>query len=182
MRLRTLALPTASLLAAVLACGTMTVDTEYAPDTDWAAQQTYRWTEVATLGVADTRLDTAHINATIRDAVQSELWAKGYEQDTTAPNFLIDYHAILEHRMVQALAQMHPGEADTDLVSIGPGNRYAREFDVGTLVIDMIEPSTERVIWRGSARDEVDWTLSQEKMDRRIRDAVKQILQRFPPT
>lgn len=65
---------------------------------------------------------------------------------------------------------------------MGPDTRYCREFDEGTLVIDLLDPASASVLWRGLARDEVDWRMSPTEIDTRIRGAVRKILERFPPT
>jgi hypothetical protein len=169
-----------TISAALSACATMAIITEHDPNAPLQAMRTYHWAQEHPLGVDDPRIDTARVHRAIRDAIDTVLQDGGYEPRTTNPDFVVDYHAVVEHRMVEALARIHPGD-ETELVSVGPEEEYGREYDEGSLIVDFLDPETKRVVWRGLARDEVNWRLTPDEIDERIRKAVQKILSRFPP-
>jgi TolB-like protein len=55
------------------------------------------------------------------------------------------------------------------------------EYESGTLVIDVVDAHTDRVVWRGWAEHSVDDILaSRDRMAATIDRAVEQMLARFP--
>lgn len=160
-------------------CATMTIVTEHAPDAGFAHLTAYDW--APELGVSDPRVDTVRVARSIKAAIETVLGERGYDHRVADPDFVIDYHAVVEHKTIEAVARSHRPADELDLVSMGPDTRYCRELDEGTLVVDFLDPASGRVLWRGLARDEVDWRMSPTEIDQRIRDAVRRILERFPP-
>jgi len=57
------------------------------------------------------------------------------------------------------------------------------EYEAGTLVLDVVDTRTNRVIWRGWAQDAVgDMLEDRDTMERKINEAVTRILARLPGT
>jgi len=55
------------------------------------------------------------------------------------------------------------------------------EYEQGTLVIDVLDARTERLLWRGWAQDSVQGILdNQDRMEREINEAVTKMFARFP--
>ena len=56
------------------------------------------------------------------------------------------------------------------------------EYEAGTLVLDIVDARTNRVIWRGWAQDTVEGVLDNEDaMARQINVAITRMLARLPP-
>ena len=55
------------------------------------------------------------------------------------------------------------------------------DFDQGLLVLDIVDPQTKKLIWRGTAKDAVDLSWSQQRKTAKISEAVQKMLSRFPP-
>ncbi|MNC86612.1 hypothetical protein D3C83_22840 [compost metagenome] len=54
-------------------------------------------------------------------------------------------------------------------------------FDEGTLVIDLVDARTNRLVWRGWATAAIDGVVAdQARLERRVHDAVERILDRLP--
>jgi hypothetical protein len=54
-------------------------------------------------------------------------------------------------------------------------------YDEGTLVLEIVEQESQKLIWSGSATDRVNFSLSPEKEEAEINEAVREILKDFPP-
>ena len=55
-------------------------------------------------------------------------------------------------------------------------------YEAGTLVLDIVDSRTNRVIWRGWAQDTVEGVLDNgDEMARQINTAVTRMLARLPP-
>ena len=59
---------------------------------------------------------------------------------------------------------------------------YVDEYLEGTLVIDIIDPVANEVIWRGWASDAMDADPDPSRVRKYVNEAVTEILARFPPT
>jgi hypothetical protein len=55
-----------------------------------------------------------------------------------------------------------------------------RNYEEGTLIIDVMEGQTERLIWRGTATAEVRPRVSLEDRSDRVAEAVQKVLAEFP--
>jgi hypothetical protein len=105
------------------------------------------------------------------------LAAKGLERATSGtPDLLIHYHANISQRI------------DVDRVDRASGYCYGEdcepstiEYEAGTLVLDLVDARTNRVIWRGWAQNTVKEMLNdRDKMAEQINEAVTRMLQRLP--
>jgi hypothetical protein len=57
----------------------------------------------------------------------------------------------------------------------------AFQYEEGSLILDFVDPQTKQLIWRGSAKAEVDDVKTPEKREALIDEAVQKILKNFPP-
>ena len=56
------------------------------------------------------------------------------------------------------------------------------DYEAGTLVLDLVDTRTNRVIWRGWAQDSVEDMLNdRDRMAKKIDQAVTQMLALLPP-
>jgi hypothetical protein len=51
----------------------------------------------------------------------------------------------------------------------------------GTLLIDVIDGASQKLVWRGTAAGDVDQGLTSEQRDERTKAIVQRILSHFPP-
>ena len=168
----------AMVALAATRCATLSVSSHMQRGLNFAQFHTYDWGPADAFPTGDPRLDQ---NPFFRDhvegAVEKQLAAKGFERSTSGtPDLLIHYHASIDQRI------------DVDRVDHKYGYCYDEtcragviDYEAGTLVLDIVEARTNRVIWRGWAQGTVEDILhNQDKMARRIRDAVSQMLERLP--
>jgi hypothetical protein len=57
------------------------------------------------------------------------------------------------------------------------------EYEAGTIIIDVMDARTNRLIWRGWAQSHLSDLLdNKDKMAKRIDEAVTRMLRQLPPT
>ncbi len=151
-----------------------------ARDIDFTAYRTYDWGAADALPVGDARLDN---NAIFQDHLQGEieqqLAARGLERALPGakPDLRIHYHASVERQ-----TEYHDVTSDS-----GPCPAYdcqprAREFEAGTIVLDFMDASTNRLVWRGWAKDRLDGIIAnQDLLERQVDAAVTAMLSGLPP-
>jgi hypothetical protein len=92
------------------------------------------------------------------------------------PDLMLHYHATAERRLEVIRADEGRGYADAT-----GGESVSREYEEGTLVIDVVDAKTKRVIWRGWARQDLaDMLNNPRAMDNYVQKAVRAMFERFP--
>jgi len=181
--IRTLATVSAAIfVAALLGCASYPVQTDYDPDIGFESLRTYSWLDARQEKTGDPRIDNDLLDRRVRRAVEAELDAKGYRKvEAAQADFALNYHLSVERQIdVQTYV---------DSPSYGYGwrggysNAYTtvQEYDVGSLVIDIIRPGEERLIWRGATQARTHEKGTPEERDERAQAAVSAILAKFPP-
>ena len=63
----------------------------------------------------------------------------------------------------------------------GMASATSSVISVGTLVLDMYDPSTKQLVWTGRATKTLDPSNSQEKKQKNLDKAMQKLLKDFPP-
>lgn len=167
------------LAALVLtACSAMTVSSYIDRRVDFAQFRTFKWSPADNLPTGDPRLDN---NAFFRDymegAVERHLATKGYVHSPAdeKPDLLIHYHASVTQRF-------YVDEFDRNYsCPSGECSPKTVGYEAGTLMIDITDASTNRVVWRGWAQDSFDGVIdNQDRLAEKVEEAVSRILEQLP--
>jgi hypothetical protein len=168
-------------LFAVVSMGcatTMTVGSHIAPGLDVAPYRTFDWGPADRLPAGDPRLakDPFFLDH-VEGAIERGLAALGYQRATTSwPDLLVHYHASITRRMDVATI-----ENRNEYCAVEPCGGRVEHYEAGTIVIDILDARTNRVLWRGWAQDSVEGPLKdQNEMAKKIDEAVNRMLQQFP--
>lgn len=172
------------LLWTFSACSTMEVTSDHDPKANFSAYHTYNWVPGPQQSTGDPRLDSTLLDTRIREAVEQQLTAKGLTKDSGAkPDLLVAYHVAVRGKQgvttVSDASWYQPGWGYRG--GGGGGPTYARDYEEGTLILDLLDASNRQLVWRGSAQAEVKENISPEKRQERINEAVRRILEQFPP-
>jgi hypothetical protein len=165
---------------ALAGCSQVIVTTDHDPSANFGALHSYAWRPGPQQGLDDPRFDSTLIDKRVRSAVDRVLASKGYR--TAAPgssaDFLVGYHAVMRQKTsVQTINRSYGYRVGGWR---GP-QTYVQDYEEGTLLIDVIDPATMDLLWRGTGTGVVDPLASPEKREQRINDAVERILADFPP-
>jgi hypothetical protein len=158
------------------ACATTGVNSFAARGTDFAQFRTYAWGPDVEVATGDPRLDS---NPFFRDRVKAsterELAARGWEKvDAAAADVTLHYHASVRQRLdLSTVNQKYE-----DCAGCG-----ASVFDQGTLTLDLVNPATNKLVWRGWSERSIDGVVdNQELLEKQIDEAIARILRRLPGT
>jgi hypothetical protein len=167
--------PLAALPALLLSCATMDIRTDATPDAN-AKIATFR-----TFGFRPAMEDGAAsqdpiLDGHIRAALRLQLTSKGYyAADGSAPDFEIGWSTAVKSKIdVQAMDTFYGyGFGYTPDVSV-------RQYEQGTLVVNVIDRRSNTLIWRGVAQAEVSPNAEAAQIHERVNEAVKKMFERFP--
>lgn len=152
-----------------LGCGATQVRTEHDPHASFARYHTFalRQGRVINDGWLDKR-DTL-VRDRIDTALRGELSEKGLEPTTLNPDLIVAYTA-----RTRTIEKVTP---NPDAYALGPMPApWLTAIRQRTLVIDFIDPSTNKVIWRSVAQTEGGNTRNPENIEM----AVDKALKKFP--
>jgi hypothetical protein len=154
-------------------CAPLRVNSFVERGVDVSRYRTFDWGAREGFETGDPRLDNnPFFENRLRSQVESKLTARGFTKLSGTPDVVIHYHARVNQRL------------DTSKVDgpCEPGNCGPEIYDAGTLVIDLVDRTTNRVAWRGWADGTFDGAIdNQQWMEERIDEAVTKILARLPP-
>jgi len=167
------------LLAVVVACSPITVHTDHDPAADFARLRTYGWLQKPSDTPRDPRIDNDLLDSRVHSAVNDELVARGYHEAPN-PDFRVTYHVMLSNKLD---VQSFPTYYGYGLGRVGVASSDVRveQYEVGTLLLDVVDGAKNELVWRGSAQARIDPDRSPQERTKLIRDAVHQMLERFPP-
>jgi hypothetical protein len=176
---RLIQLTAAAAAALVLSgCATMTASSHVERGLNFTQYRTYDWGPADALPTGDPRLDKdPFFQDHVEGALEKGMAARGYERATsTTPDLLIHYHASISQRIDAARVDRDRGYCYDD----GCQARVI-EYEAGTLVLDVVDTKTNRVVWRGWAQDTVEGVLGNEdRTAKKIDESVRRMLERLP--
>jgi hypothetical protein len=161
------------------ACSTLQVRTLGAPDANFVNLRTFRILEVPAPIVIDAQpawSDEPMLNNSITYraglmAVRAALEMRGFVYDEQSPDFHVAFYASAQEKL--------------DLNDWGYGygygyccGPYITEYTEGTVIIDVVDPASNQLIWRGSGVADV--SDKPEKYMRQQQKAIVKIVERFP--
>ncbi len=162
------------MLLTALASFPQQVRTDFDRDSDFGHYRTYSWEKVQTQ-------DPLWVDR-IKEAVNSALAAKGWTKVDSGGDVAVI--AVESTQNQQTLNTFYDGFGGgwrwRGFGGFGDTTTTVDTYKVGTLVVDLFDASTKKLIWRGSATD----TLS-DKSDKNIKTldkGVQKMFDRFPPS
>jgi hypothetical protein len=147
------------------------VKTDYDRATNFSQYKTYSWEKVQTQ-------DPLWVDR-IEQAVNAALAAKGWTQVPTGGNVAIVAIEMTQNQQTLDTFYNGFGRGWRWTGGFGDATTTVNTYKVGTLVVDLFDANSKKLIWRGSASD----TLS-DKSDNNIKNldkGVQKMFQHFPP-
>lgn len=161
------------LFVAVWALATAVLGIEVKTDFDhhvnFSGYKTYSWAKVET--------PDPLWNDRVKDAVDRELTAKGWTEVASGGD--VSVVAIGTTREKPTLRTFYDGFDGWMWGGFADATTYVENYTVGTLVIDMFDTRTKKLIWRGSASDALSG--KPEKDEKKVDKAVGKMFEHFPP-
>lgn len=163
----------------------------YAP-ADFASYKSYDWIPFPDKEKADPRLNYDFLGQAIPAAADTELQKKGYVKLTTGqPDFRVGWYVAVDQGAdVQHVDNFYGYTAGAGwgygpqggwTYAGGLSSSYVRQYAVGTLVLDIVDGKSNKLVWRGAAHAQINPKASREQKEERINAAIQKILEQFPP-
>ena len=171
---------TGLVLFALAACSSVEVKQDWDPNARFESLHTWAWQSSTPALTGNARLDDPLVHARIQSALESALAAKGYTKTASKPDFLVAYHIAIQQRLDARTIYTGYGPY-RGWYGVGGTQTVVDEYDLGTLLVDFIDPNSNSVTWRGTAQSRLQELKTPEERPARIQDAVDRLLEQFPP-
>jgi Domain of unknown function (DUF4136) len=170
------------------ACSTLNVNTDFNPTYDFTQLKTYAWLDTGQAPSSDARINNDLIVDRVRAAVEKTLAAKGYvKTESASADFMVSWLGAIDKKLqVESIDHFYSPYGYGALArdpSWGGGMRTTatREYEEGTLVVDILDPAQHKLMWRGTGKNRLGKKDDPEAVTQRINRAIAEILADFPP-
>ena len=145
----------------------------FMPGTDFSKFHTYKWSSIEG-GAHPNQI----VDAQIKQAVDSQLASKGLTKilDDKASLYIGYQIAVDKEKQLNAF-----GMGGGIRWGGGMGTATSSTISVGTLVLDMYDPTTKQLVWTGTATKTLDPSSNQQKNQQRLDKAMAKLLKNYPP-
>jgi len=171
-------------------CSSLSVNYDFNQQTDFTKYNTFDWLPFP----KDMKVDELN-RVRFVTAVEDNLAEKGINQNTSNPDFVIATHFGKENKVditnwgytyapsgyYRGYGYRHPGHYGYAGSYASTGGVSVYEYEQGTLILDIVDAKTKKLIWRATAKAIVSPASTPEKQTEKIRNAVSEILENFPP-
>lgn len=162
------------------ACSSVKISSDYDGQVDFSKYKTYTFSEEASkLPVGDLNRDR------ILKAIETELAAKGFSK-SESPDVIIDVNVKAQQKTEATATTTGPGYYGGPW-RYGYGGGFSttqinyNDYIEGTLFVNMVDKSTEKIVWQGRGTKTIDEDADAAKREKNISYAVKQIFTKYPP-
>jgi hypothetical protein len=180
-----LAVRFAAVAAALFACAGVDVSQDYDPATDFSGLRSFDWFPGGRPTSENPEFDSPFLDRRIQDAVIRELGSRGFVKvEDRTPDFFVNYHVSVRQKLSSSGLSVGYGVGSWGShggVGVGVSTPSVRTYDEGTLVIDVIDAASQRLVWRGTGSQAVKSSPKPEETTAAVNRAVAAILAQFPP-
>ncbi len=163
------------LMGLAVSCSTIYgVKYDYDQQANFADLKTFDWMPVPEKAGID-----SFVVQRVKNAVNTELQAKGLMMTSDNPDFLIATH-LGQKEKVQVTDYGY-GYGPHRGYRGGADGAFTYEYEEGSLILDFVDAKSMKMIWRGAAKAEIQHVDTPDKSEKLINEAVNKILKKFPP-
>lgn len=166
------------------------VRTEFDPAADFTKLKTYAWPadspgQVKMMLTKDDDPEALRkrFEPTLIAAAEAALTAKGFVKAAAGQpsDFLVAYFALVSiNNEAQTVGQFLPSTVAWGVPPFLATTSSLKIYEQGSLVMDVWTPD-KKPMWRGVAQAEMNRQKPQPEREKRVREAITDILKQFPP-
>jgi len=119
-------------------------------------------------------------------AVKDEMVKKGFQENTSNPDVLVNITAVLQNRVAVSSSTDYYGYGGMYRPYYWGGgmgssttNYNVQHYKDGSLIIDVIDANSKKLVWQGTGNKEIDKPAKDP--DTIIPKAIASIMESFPP-
>jgi hypothetical protein len=162
----------------------MTVETEINEDADFGKYHTWAFMPVPPNAEFDPRLDNPEFKGLVRNAVEREMFTRGYRRVETSPDIVINAHAAIERITEEYIEEQYNGSYYPEYRMGMDDSKFdpSRAWDEGSMVFFVFDAKTREMVYRGAVQLEVapDGGVSKDEQVSRIDEMTRLMMEKLP--
>ena len=116
----------------------------------------------------------------ILESVSAELVKRGLAASPSSPDVTVTYYLLLTTNLSsQTMGQFLPATLDWGLPPFPQATQALKAMNRGSLVLDV--SAAKEIVWRGVAQADLDMSADPKKREAVLREAIRDLVRRFPP-
>ena len=162
---------------------------------DFSKYRTFAWMDSDVKGTRNPVYYNQLATEQVENTVAAELAKKGLKQTTRRPDLLLGYHFFVEEKTRTVPNNVggpygfygpYAGWGRWGYRGWGPGwwgngfgnTQYTQEtYEAGTVVVDMVDARTKRLVWRGAVQNAIS---DPTRISQNLAKQVERIVEQFP--
>ncbi|WP_375444241.1 DUF4136 domain-containing protein [uncultured Fibrella sp.] len=159
---------------------------------DFSKYRTFAWMDSDVKGSQNPVYYNQLATEQVEQTVAGELAKKGLKETNRRPDLLLGYHFFVEEKTRTVANNTGPygyygpytGWGRWGYAGWGPGwngfggTQYTQEkYDAGTVVVDMVDTRTKRLVWRGAVQNAVG---DPTRISQNLAKQIERIVEQFP--
>ena len=168
-----------AILITVLSCApAIGTGVNAATDLKIGAYRTFTWDLPDQFPTGDARLDNnPFFVRELQNAVTAELGRIGLRETSTSADLAVHFHATVRERVDFYETDRRAGYDQTGY----PGGVQPYQYEEGTILVDVTERASKRVIWRGWMQTDLSGAIEHDAvLGERVRRGMKTLFAKFP--
>ena len=171
----------AVLLWILNGCSGMKSQVEYDHDADFTAYKTWDFLPGEPRPTGYRGLDDPAVNARLQGAIENGFSLRGLQKSSENPDFYVAYHLAFAEQINSRNIENYYQYINYAVFAPYVTSSYTEVYDLGTLIIDVLDCRTKTHVWRGAAQTKVNSQAGPRENEPKMRDAARKILKDFPP-
>ncbi len=171
-----------------LSCSGVSVKQDYDVKFDFSKLKNFSWQTIEEKGPV---VRNTLVEDRVHESVDNQLSAKGFKKaEIDKVDFFVNYHYLIRALTSSEKDRISAGfglgssiGSDNTFGSLGVGIPLGvrTDYEIETLVIDIIDSTNGKLIWRGYAQQKL-LNSKPEKTNANFARVVQAILEKFPPS
>ena len=163
-------------LATLAACAPYAARSDFDPTADFTRYKTYAHVPPPERGQGGRVPVNPSLDAQIRAALDRELPARGFvKAEGASPDLLVGYYLVVRDRVDWTFVNTYWGWG------WGGVSPVPYTYSEGTLVVDLVDATSRRLVWLGWTFADVDPLGDPTQTQELVDPAVATILENYPP-
>jgi len=124
--------------------------------------------------------DLSTADQRIHGNLETAFTAKGFLKTNANPDLLVSYALAMDSGLDEkTLNEAYEGKV-LALPRLASKGQPSMQYLQGTLVVDIVETKTQRLLWRGAIMAEVELGVSDDTKQARVQAVVAELLKNYP--
>lgn len=168
----------------LMGCSGFSVRYDYDQRTDFSPYKTFDWYSARRVA-KEPKPENSIMDRRVAEALEKEFTARGFTRETKAdPDFLVTYYPVYQEKRYQSATHLGwgswGGHSGTG-VGIGTTFPVVDGYEEGTLMVEVTDFKTDKMIWQAAAVGALTGLKNPEDANEVVGVAVKKLLEKFPP-